>query len=342
MPSMTDAVRAEVGKDQPRAQPSALASARHERTVRLAAIRARDASGGSRVRAFCALLRIAWSEYEHDYARYFATAMVYYALISLVPLVLLLLATLGLLLRLSDVASDAAQHVLLAVETSFGSPLRETIENLLERIEQGSLIATIISLAGLLVTASVLFGHLRITFRALWKHKPPLASGSVRGAVLETALEKAIAFAIVLAGGPLLLAALVLIGIMHWIGGMVSQVPLIGGVVGWLLAISSSLIFVPLTFALLFRYLPPLKPRWHYIWPATLLCSMAWFLGTELLALYAVYFGHNVSAYGALGAALMIMLWMKVMSQVLFYGAEVCKIISWSSTPVSNDPAVPA
>src|SRR5687767_14107847 len=66
MPPVTHAVGAKLGNHQPRARPTDAASARHEKTIRLAAIRARDASGGSRVRAFCALLRIAWSEYEHD------------------------------------------------------------------------------------------------------------------------------------------------------------------------------------------------------------------------------------------------------------------------------------
>ena len=43
---------------------------------------------------FFGLLRTAWQEYERDHARYFAGAMVYYALVSLLPLLLLLLAAL--------------------------------------------------------------------------------------------------------------------------------------------------------------------------------------------------------------------------------------------------------
>ena len=54
------------------------------------------------------LLRAAWQEYERDHARYFAGAMVYYALISLVPLVLLVLAVLGLLLRYTEFAARAS------------------------------------------------------------------------------------------------------------------------------------------------------------------------------------------------------------------------------------------
>ncbi|MFS8607762.1 MAG: hypothetical protein LOD94_07190, partial [Gammaproteobacteria bacterium] len=42
-------------------------------------------------------LRLAWVEYERDRARYFAAAMAYYAFVSLVPLLLLLLSVLGLM-----------------------------------------------------------------------------------------------------------------------------------------------------------------------------------------------------------------------------------------------------
>src|SRR5687767_8154951 len=62
--------------------------------------------------ALRSLLREAWLEYERDYARYFAVAMVYYALVSLVPLLLLVLAVFGWFLRLSPLAADAEQRVL--------------------------------------------------------------------------------------------------------------------------------------------------------------------------------------------------------------------------------------
>src|SRR5262245_34295743 len=75
------------------------------------------------------LVRAAWREFERDYARYFAGAMVYYALVSLVPLLLLLLAALGLLLRYSDLAAVAEQQVLLTIETSFGAELCKVVSH---------------------------------------------------------------------------------------------------------------------------------------------------------------------------------------------------------------------
>jgi membrane protein len=267
---------------------------------------------------FAGLLRNAWSEYQRDYARYFASAIVYYALVSLVPLLLLLLAGLGLLLRLSDTAAAAEDLVLTTVEGNFGAELRATIEHLLQGLQDSSLVATTVSFLGLLLTASVFFKHMRMTFRAIWKHAPPLVSGSVRLVIKATFLERVIAFAMVLAGGGLLLAAFALLAAIHWL-------------TGWRLAVSAPLIIAPLMFALLLKHLPPVRLRWRHVWLASVLCGAAWLLGAEILALYSRYLASSLSAYGALGALLVIMLWMNIVSQVLFFGAELCKVVFWST-----------
>lgn len=289
-------------------------------------------------KALFGVLRMAWKEYQRDYARYFGGAMVYYALVSMVPLVLLLLATLGLLLRSSDFAATAAQQVLLAVETSFGTPLRVTIEELLQRLQQGSGVATVVSLVGLLLAASVLFKHLRMTFRAIWKYAPPLASGPLLVVVRATFLERTIAFVMVLTGGALLLLAFALIAAIHWLSGQLSNLPLLSHTTGLLLALPIPVVVVPLTFALLFKFLPPVRIQWRQVWLASVLCAGAWFIGTEILALYGAYVGRSFSAYGAIGAILIVMLWMNAISQVLFYGAEVCKVISWSMVSSPSQP----
>lgn len=278
--------------------------------------------------ALFALLRAAWREYERDHARYFAGAMVHYALVSLVPLLLLLLAVLGLLLRFSDLAVAAEQQVLRAVETSFGEDLRTTIERPLEQLQQESLVATGIGLASLLLTASMLFRHLRLSFRAIWKYAPPLVSGTMRVAVQTTLLEYVIAVAMMTTGGALLLIAFATIAVTQWLGGLLIKLPLLSDTPAWLLALPGSLAIVGLTFALLFKFLPPVRLPWRHVWLATLLCTVAWVIGAEILVLSGALFGNSLTASGAMGGLLIVMLWMHSVSQVLFFGAEVCKVVA--------------
>ena len=273
-----------------------------------------------------------WSEYERDYARYFAAAMVYYALVSLVPLLLLLLGALGLLLRFSEVAASAEQDVLRTVEASFGMPMRMTIEKLLNDLQQESVWATWLSLGGLLLTATALFRQLRLSFRAIWKYTPPLVSGTVRVVMLATIMEQAVAFVMVLIGGALLLVSLVLIAIFQWLGEHLAGLPRVGDAFGWLLALPAPLIMVTLTFAMLFRFLPPVALRWRHIWLVSLACACAWMIAAEILTLYGIFVAENFGAWGAIGGLLMIMLWMYVVSQILFYGAELCKVMAVDDT----------
>jgi membrane protein len=274
------------------------------------------------------LLRAAWQEYERDHARYFASAMVYHALVSLVPLFLLLLAVLGLLLRFSDVAVVAEQRVLLAVENSFGAYLRATIERLFDQLQQESVLATVASLVGLMLTASALFRHLRLSFRAIWKYAPPIVAGPVRVAMRATALEYVMSYVMVLAGGLVLVVTLALLSLTQWLGDVLIGLPLFSRTPAWLLALPGSVIVVGLLFALLFTFLPPVQLRWRHVWLPAALCTAAWIIGAEMLVLIGAVFGQSPSASGAFGGLFVIMLWINVVSQLLFFGAELCKVIA--------------
>jgi membrane protein len=277
--------------------------------------------------AFVNLLQAAWIEYERDRARYFAVAMIYYALVSMVPLVLLLLSALGLVLRFSVIAADAQHQMLVHIEANFGTQLRLTIERLLNILKEESIIATVIGLAGLVVTGSLLFKHLRMTFRAIWNYEPPLVSGPPRVVIWTTILERVIAFAMVLSGGVLLLAALVLMSATQWLHSVLGRLPFHVETVGWLLTGVTSWAVAAITFALLFKFLPPVPIGWRDVWLAVLLCASAWVVVSEFLAFFGGFFG-DVSGYGALGGVLVAMLWMNIVSKLLFFGAEVCKVVA--------------
>src|SRR5690606_16618759 len=150
--------------------------------------------------------------------------------------------------------------------------------------------------------ASVLLRHLRLSFRAIWKHDPPLVSGPFYAAAWAVFRERVIAFVMVLSGGGLLLAALLVIGVAQWIYRVLGRFPLIGATAGWLMPAATSLVLAAATFSMLFKYLPPVAIRWRDVWLAALLCAAAWVAAGEILALYGVFFGGGATPSGALGA----------------------------------------
>ncbi|HEX6992840.1 MAG TPA: YihY/virulence factor BrkB family protein [Gammaproteobacteria bacterium] len=277
-------------------------------------------------------LRLAWVEYERDRARYFAAAMAYYAFVSLVPLLLLLLSVLGLMLRFSDDAAEVERQVLEQIEVRFGSELHETIQGLLDALQQESVGATALAVAGLLLAASVLFRHLRMTFRAVWKRDPPLIAGRVRSVVRETILERALSFVMVIGGGALLLAALAMMTVSQWIARTFGGLPRFGATVERVLPPAGSLLLAAATFAILYKVLPPVRLRFRDVALAVLVSTIAWGIATEVLALYGLYLGSTPSASGAFGGLLVLMLWMSAVFQMLFFGAELCKVVAGHRT----------
>lgn len=277
--------------------------------------------------SFVNLLWAAWVEYQRDRANYLGVAMIYYAMVSLVPLLSLVLSALGLLLRYSTTAAEFQQKTMATLEANFGLQIREMVEPLLQALQQESVIASVVSLGGLLWAGSVLFHHLRMSFRAIWKYDPPIISGSVRAAVRTTILERAFSIMILLGGGALLITALAVNAGIQWVDRLLGSVSLFDQGAGWWLGIPSSFILDIVTFALLFKFLPPIPVRVRDVWPAAVLCAFAWAVSNLALSISGALFSSG-SAYGALGGLLAALLWMKLISQILFFGAELCKVTS--------------
>jgi membrane protein len=137
----------------------------------------------------------------------------------------------------------------------------------------------------------------------------------------------------VLTAGLLFLLSLAVVSIVQWLGGLLNRLPTLADTAAWILALPSPLLVIVVTFAFLFKFLPPVSLKWRHVLLPAVLCAVAWYVATEVIALYGVFFGNDVNAYGALGGLLVIMIWMNVVSQLLFFGAELCKVLAWSETP---------
>jgi membrane protein len=197
------------------------------------------------------LLRAAWIEYQRDRAEYLAVAMIYYAVVSLIPFLSLLLSVLGLLLRFSSAAAEVERNIMTNLEAKLGPQLPAMIEVFLKTLQQESIIGTIISLLGLFLTASVLFRQLRLSFRAIWKYEPPLVSGPLDVVVRTIIRERVISVAMVLGGAGLLVAALALIAAIQVIDRLMGGLTLTNYAAGWSLGAVSSFAVDVITFGLL-------------------------------------------------------------------------------------------
>jgi membrane protein len=279
-----------------------------------------------RLRRLIELLRSTRAEYQRDQARYFAVSMVYYAFISLEPMLFLAVASLGLMLHSPRFAAVAEQHILRFINANFANDLAVAIDQRLDRLQQISVPMTVVSFLGVMVAASVLFHELRASFQNIWKHQEATESGPLPLVyVKRTFRDYVLAFVTMGTAGLLLIAAFVLFAAVQWLSGLFGNAVVAHNATASIVALLGTFIVFTLTFALLFKCLPPVHLRWRHVWLAAALCATAWIISTELLALYSAYFAR-VSVPGLVGALLAITVWLNLVSQVVFYGAELCKV----------------
>jgi membrane protein len=75
--------------------------------------------------------------------------------------------------------------------------------------------------------------------------------------------------------------------------------------------------------ALLYRYGPDReRPKWSWASPGAVFAAIAWVVVSLLFSLYTANFGRYNETYGALGAVVVVMLWLLLSALVVILGAE--------------------
>src|SRR5262249_32214953 len=156
---------------------------------------------------------------------------------------------------------------------------------------------------------------------------PPTIAGPIRFRVLTIIREWVIAFVITLGGGGLLLLGVVIVSAFRWIARVLARLPTLPGV-ALLLAVLSSFSLAPITCGALLKVLPPRPVRWRDIVPSVLLCAAVWVAASEVIQLYHRFVGESRNAYNAIGALVPVLMLVNLGAQALFYGAELCKVVT--------------
>lgn len=273
------------------------------------------------------LLKETGQEFQNDKAGQLGAALAYYAVFSIFPLLLLLLAVLGFVLSYWDKAINVEQAILSTAAQSFSPQLSETLSGVLQVVRQQAGAATGIGLVTLLLGASGVFQQLDTSFNTIWNVPEKPAPSGIVASVITMLREKLFSFGMVLGVGFLLLVSMALTGVTQALLGLLSGLPIVGGALGFVIGLVVTLALNALIFALLFKYLPDTKVYWRDVWVGALVTALLWELAKRLLAFY-IGRSSFASAYGAIGTLLVVMAWIYFSSQVLFLGAEFTEVYS--------------
>ena len=259
-------------------------------------------------------------EWLQDKAPQLGAALAYYTVFSLAPLILVLLAIVGVLFR--DDPAGARDKITQQMSYFLDPSAVQVVQNIAQTASQPgkSTIATIIGIALALFGASGVFGQLQDALNTIWgvKAKPGLGIwGFLRARFLSFAMVAGICF--------LLLVSLAIEAILKAFSQYVQSV-LPGGIV---IAVTVYLVFdfavVVLLFAMIFKLLPDVKIQWRDVWIGAVMTAILFGIGKWLLGFY-LGSGAAGSAYGAASSLITLLLWVYYSSQILLFGAEFTQV----------------
>src|SRR5438874_6196419 len=266
------------------------------------------------------LLKRTAEEWLDDKAPQLGAALAYFTVLSLAPLVLILLAIIGVIFRndpagawtkfteqMSYFLDKSAIHVVQEIARTTSTPGKSTL-------------ATIIGIALALFGASGVFGQLQDALNTIWgvKAKPGLGVwGFLRARFLSFAMVAGVCF--------LLLVSLVIEALLKAFSHSI-QAALPGGIT---VAVSIYLIFdfavVVALFGMIFKVLPDVRTRWRDIWMGAIMTTLLFVIGKWVLGLY-LGSGAAASAYGAASSLVTPHPEVYYSSQTLLFGAECTQV----------------
>jgi membrane protein len=265
------------------------------------------------LREFWHDLRSAASRFREARAPRLAAALAYYTVFSLAPLLVIVIAVVGLVY-----GSDEARSQLVGQLGQYVGP-RATglIETMIQRTAEtgSSVIATVIGVATLLVGATTIFAQLQGALNEIWN----VAGDRSRGLVnLLVARLRGLGLVFVL-GLLLLISFLLQAGLNVVMSDFAGLLP--GG--DWLWYLLNQLLTLALVatvFAGLFKVLPDVDLDWGDVWTGAILAAVLFKIGEVLIGLYLGLSGVR-STYGAAGSLVVLLLWIYFSSQILLFGA---------------------
>lgn len=263
-------------------------------------------------------------------------AIAFYTVTSIAPVLLIVIAIAGLAF-----GRDAAQNAI--TEQLSGLMGRQTAEVLQMAVASAAsissgVVATIIGIVTLIVTASGVFGEMQTALNVIWKAKP---EGTTVSRLIRA---RAASLSLVAALGFLLMVSLVVSTGLTAFGNYLDSILPFGQVILTVLNVIVSLALISFLFAAIYKVLPDRNLEWGDVVIGAIATAVLFTIGKSLISWY-IGSSAVASSFGAAGGLIVLLLWVYYSAQIFLLGAEFTKVYANShgskqGAPVSEPVAL--
>jgi membrane protein len=266
-----------------------------------------------RTRSWFGVLRRTVKEFREDNLTDWAAALTYYAILSIFPALLVLVAVLGL------VGESATQPLLDNLSSVAPGPAQEIFTNAIENLQrsQGQAgLLLIIGIATALWSASSYIGAFIRASNAIYEVDEGRPFWKLRPIQIAITLFMIVLISIgavaVVVTGPLAEEVGNVIGIG-------TEVVTAWDIAKWPVLV----LLVSVMFSVLYWAAPNVKqPGFRWLTPGGVLAVILWIAASAAFAFYVANFGSYNETYGTLGGVIVFLVWLWISNIAVLLGAE--------------------
>ena len=184
--------------------------------------------------------------------------------------------------------------------------------------KSSGILATIIGVVTLLVTASGVFGEMQTALNKIWDVEPRTST------VSRLIWARAVSLGLVAALGFLLLVSLAVSAVLTAFGTYLNSVLPFGSLILSVVNFVVSLALISVLFAAIYKVLPDRPIAWRDVITGAIVTALLFTAGKSLIGWYL---GSSAvaSSYGAAGGLIILLLWVYYSTQIFLLGAEFTK-----------------
>jgi membrane protein len=259
------------------------------------------------------LIKQTIDEWQRDEAPRMGASLAYYALFSLAPLLVIVIAIIGFVYK-----GDTVGQIQTQVQSLVGPDAAKTIAVAIHNAGTfgHGIIATIVSFVVLSLGATGVFSELHTAMNKVWKVRR-----REYGFIVSVIKDKFTSFTMVLGIAFLLLVSMIVSAVLSALTAYFSYLVPGANFLWHIVDLIVSFGVVTLLFALLFRFVPDERVTWRDVWIGAVATALLFDIGKFLIGFYIGKTSVG-SMFGAAGSVVVILAWVYYSSQLVFLGAE--------------------
>lgn len=254
--------------------------------------------------------------FTEDSALSRGAAIAFYTVTSIAPVLLIVVAIAGLVF-----GREAAQNAISGQLTGLmGQQTADVLQAAIASAagKSSSILATMVGIATLVLTASGVFGEMQSALNAIWKTEPQATT------VSRLIQARAVSLGLVAALGFLLIVSLAVSAGLTAFGNYLDSIMPIGRFILPVLNFVVSFALLAVLFAAIYKVLPDRPLEWRDVIFGAVVTAILFTIGKSLIGLYL---GSSAiaSSYGAAGGLIVLLLWVYYSVMIFLLGAEFTK-----------------